>query len=102
MTDLCQRLRSDAKDHFNVAFDCDCRPEDTANWQHAANCNEAADRIEALERQLLANNPLLEEAADTIDRLRDVLSTLCNRIELEGATPLDWPAFRAARAALGE
>lgn len=28
----------------------------------------------------------------------DALETLLNRIELEGATPLDWPAFKNARA----
>lgn len=53
MTDeLVKRLRSDAEHHKAVADDCDCRPEDTANWQHAINCIAAADRIEALEREV--------------------------------------------------
>ena len=32
----------------------------------------------------------------------DALETLLNRIELEGATPLDWPAFQNARKLMDE
>ena len=44
-----ERLRADADYHKQVAGDCDCRPEDTVNWEHRLTCLEAADRIEALE-----------------------------------------------------
>jgi hypothetical protein len=32
--------------------------------------------------------------------LLGVLAALCNKIEIEGCTPLDWPEFHAARAAV--
>lgn len=47
MKQLIERLRSDAEHHRQVAADCDCRPEDTINWQHALNCEEAAHFIES-------------------------------------------------------
>lgn len=43
-----------------------------------------------------ANAVLISAAPD----LLDALDTLLNRIELEGCTPLDWPSFRAGRAAI--
>ena len=84
MTDITQRLR---RDKWHVT---------------AVDCEEAADEIEQLRSYLDALTTRCVEDTAEIGRLRDVLSTLCNRIELESATPLDWPAFRAARAALGE
>lgn len=51
---IVERLREDASHHRDVAGDCDCRPEDTVNWEHAVNCEEAANRIEDLEGALRA------------------------------------------------
>jgi hypothetical protein len=45
MTDIVERLIRDADHHREVANDCDCRPEHTANWQHMINAQEAADEI---------------------------------------------------------
>ena len=73
MTDITQRLRWMAPDTIG---------------------NEAADRIESLERQLLANNPLLEEAAVEIDRLRAALRTLY----LAAPTALDCQDFHHSKA----
>lgn len=73
MSDIVERLRADADYHKEVAGDCDCRPEDTINWQHAINCEEAAARIEALEAALeeaeRVDSKLLVEAAARIEAL---------------------------------
>lgn len=50
--DLVERLREDVADHKETASDCDCRPEDTVNWRHAMNCEEAAAEIERLRSAL--------------------------------------------------
>lgn len=47
--DLCSRLREDAASHIETAHCCDCRPEDTVNWRHAQNAQEAAKTIEQLQ-----------------------------------------------------
>ena len=49
---LIDRLREDAEVHKAVANDCDCTPENTANWQHAINALDAADTLEKLRNGL--------------------------------------------------
>ena len=39
--ELIMALLEDAKHHEEIAGDCDCRPEDTVNWQHKLNCERA-------------------------------------------------------------
>ena len=46
--DIIVRLLGDAIHHKAVSGDCDCRPEDTVNWQHAMTCLDAAKEIHAL------------------------------------------------------
>lgn len=58
--DLIQRLRADAADHKHVAGHADCRPEDTANWRHALNCQEAASKLEELLRWKGTHAPRIE------------------------------------------
>jgi hypothetical protein len=54
--------------------------------------------FESFDTENEANARLIAAAPD----LLDALDTLCNRIELEGATPLDWPAYTQARAAIAK
>lgn len=56
MVDIVERLRSDAAEHRRVAGDCDCRPEDTINWQHMNNCMEAAKEIDRLRGALAVSS----------------------------------------------
>jgi len=46
--DLVKRLRDDAESHYEVAHCADMRPEETLNWEHGKNCEEAADEITRL------------------------------------------------------
>lgn len=48
MTNIVERLLSDANDHLDVANDCDCDPKTTVNYRHYQNNLEAADEIERL------------------------------------------------------
>lgn len=67
--DLVARLRADAVDHRYAASDLDCRPEDTANWQHAENCDEAADAIERLQAENEALRAAQAPSVETVMRL---------------------------------
>ena len=48
MTDIVERLLKDAESHYEVARSADMHPEDTLNWEHGQNCQEAADTITRL------------------------------------------------------
>ena len=48
MSDIVERLREDAIDHFEEAKQWDQAPEQTCNWQRGLNANEAAYKIVAL------------------------------------------------------
>lgn len=54
--------------------------------------------FDCLDAENEANARLIAAAPD----LLDALDTLCNRIELESATPLDWPAYTQARSAIAK
>ena len=58
MTDIVKRLLKDAESHYEVARSADMRPEDTLNWEHGQNCQEAADTI----TRLTAENEKLKAA----------------------------------------
>lgn len=59
MSDLIDRLRQNADAHRDVAHGCDCRPEDTVNWQHGLDDDAAADRIAELEAALRDANRMI-------------------------------------------
>jgi hypothetical protein len=48
MSDIVKRLLNDAESHYEVARSADMRPEDTLNWEHGQNCQDAADTITRL------------------------------------------------------
>jgi hypothetical protein len=48
MSDVVERLLKDSDSHYEVARSADMRPEDTLNWAHGQNCQEAADTITRL------------------------------------------------------
>jgi len=48
MTDIVERLRELEQVEHELAHDCDCPPEATANWKYAETCREAAAEIERL------------------------------------------------------
>jgi YD repeat-containing protein len=52
MSDIVERLLKDAESHYEVARSADMRPEDTLNWAHGQNCQEAADTITRLQYDL--------------------------------------------------
>jgi hypothetical protein len=54
--------------------------------------------FDCLDTENEANARLIAAAPE----LLEALDTLCNRIELEGATPLDWPAYTQARATIAK
>lgn len=58
MSDLVERLLKDADSHYEVAHSADMRPEDTLNWEHGQNCQDAADTI----ARLTAENKKLRAA----------------------------------------
>ena len=53
MSDIVERLLKDAESHYEVARSADMRPEDTLNWEHGQNCQEAADTITALRADII-------------------------------------------------
>ena len=79
---------------------------------------EAADRILALSAKCALLGASLAQAEREAEGkpaesarliaaapdLLEALDTLCNRIELErvGAPPIDWPSYKAARAAIAK
>jgi hypothetical protein len=65
MSDIVERLLNDAESHYEVARSADMRPEDTLNWKHGQNCQEAANTI----TRLTAENEKLAEALETAGRL---------------------------------
>ncbi len=52
MSDIVERLRALEAVESELACECDCPPEATANYRYAMTCAEAADRIEQLEAAL--------------------------------------------------
>lgn len=58
-------------------------------------CDSIGETSKATE---IANARLISAAPE----LLDALETLCNRIELESATPLDWPSYKHARDAIAK
>ena len=50
--DIIERLLEDAVHHDDISTQCDCRPEDTVNHDHAVNAREAAKEIEKLRKTL--------------------------------------------------
>ena len=64
---IIDRLREDAWYHRDTAHDCDCNPQDTVNWQHAINADEAADRIAELEARLEITPDCQYDGIDTRD-----------------------------------
>jgi hypothetical protein len=58
MSDVVERLLKDSDSHYEVARSADMRPEDTLNWEHGQNCQEAADTI----TRLTAENKKLKAA----------------------------------------
>lgn len=50
--DIIERLLEDAISHDEIATQCDCRPEDTVNHDHAVNAREAANEIEKLRERI--------------------------------------------------
>jgi len=50
-TDLIERLREHAEHHKELSYECDCKPEDTRNWQHYLTDLEAAAEIERLKEE---------------------------------------------------
>jgi hypothetical protein len=62
MSDIVERLLNDAESHYEVARSADMRPEDTLNWGHGQNCQEAANTI----ARLTAQNEKLRAALETV------------------------------------
>jgi hypothetical protein len=58
MSEIVDRLLKDAGSHYEVARSADMRPEDTLNWEHGQNCQEAAATI----TRLTAENEKLRAA----------------------------------------
>ena len=73
MTDIVERLLEDAESHYEVARSADMRPEDTLNWGHGQNCQEAADEITRLRAEVEQNAIDLEEYRRDVERLRAAL-----------------------------
>ena len=65
MTDIVERLRELEAVESELACECDCPPEATANYRYAMTCAEAADLITALR----ADNERLRAALASIDEL---------------------------------
>ena len=88
---LQQRLRQNAEHHRDIATQCDCRPEDTLNWQHALDDDEAADALAKLEEE---RDAALKLAADRLEQMQaDRKQALGWRDELKAcreAEPMAW------------
>ena len=54
MSDIVERLLNDAESHYEVARSADMRPEDTLNWEHGQNCQDAADTITRLRADIIS------------------------------------------------
>lgn len=88
MSDIVERLLTDAESHYEVAYSADMRPEDTLNWEHGQNCQEAADEITALRAEvsnLRGTARLHKEWVDVfiarVDELKKALERI-DRIEV--------------------
>lgn len=105
---LAEELIEQAAHHRELAHCCDCRPEDTVNWNHYLQCGNAATElrrqhaeIEQLKVQLSARQAVPD------DRLRTALERI---IEWNRTHALDlcgdaeraegWACVREAREAL--
>jgi hypothetical protein len=69
---LSDRLRDVEAAERRVAGDCDCRPEDTANWQYADTCREAATALDALSARVKELTDLLATGEDLRRQVKDV------------------------------
>ena len=87
--DISALLAQHARDSAELRRLCQARDDETT-------ARKAAQ--EQLYAENEANARLIAAAPD----LLDALDTLCNRIELESATPLDWPAYTQARSAIAK
>ena len=77
MSDIVERLLKDAESHYEVARSADMRPEDTLNWEHGQNCQEAAAEI----TRLTAEGDAL--ASDELDEILDEKNALIDRLTAE-------------------
>ena len=64
MTDIVEKLRELEAVESELADECDCPPEATANYRYAMTCAEAADLITALR----AENERLREFVLFVDK----------------------------------
>jgi hypothetical protein len=83
MSDIVERLLNDAESHYEVARSADMRPEDTLNWEHGQNCQEAADTITRLTAEVRVRQTIVEEARDErdaaladVEKLRAALNSI--------------------------
>lgn len=60
MSDIVERLRELEACETELAHECDCPPEATANWKYAETCRLAAAEIERLKCaiRLIAEHPV--------------------------------------------
>lgn len=90
MSDIVEKLHELERVERELAHECDCPPEATANWKYAETCKEAADEITKLRAALREIDSITVHSGGDID----------------GVHPTFWEvAFKqaqdTARAALG-
>jgi hypothetical protein len=74
MSDIVERLRELVVRECELACECDCPPEATANYRYAMTCAEAADTIDALR----AENEKLRAALSKISEYEIEEGCPCN------------------------
>lgn len=69
MTDIVEKLRELEAVESELACECDCPPEATANYRYAMTCAEAAAEIARLRAEVEQNKTDLEEYRLEVERL---------------------------------
>lgn len=72
MTDLMEMLQELEHAERELAYECDCPPEATANWKYAETCARAADEITRLRAEvtrLSRSNEAKRESRDSLIRV---------------------------------
>lgn len=64
--ELVTALITEAREHKAIAYDCDMRPEDTANWRHYLTNSNAAAHLRALDASHQRLVTLLAESQHSI------------------------------------
>jgi FtsZ-binding cell division protein ZapB len=86
MSDIVERLLKDAESHYEVARSADMRPEDTVNWEHGQNCQEAADTITRLTAEVEWHKKNSDKWQDTqAAHLREVARLTAENEKLRAA-----------------